>query len=312
MRDVTQGSGTKAMVDMNIVRLMGGLGNQMFQYALGLRLARETGRPVAYDGCNGFSRDLCCRRLALTALSVEMSLAPERAIPLGMSWGSPWHRVAKLYWSHAPVRRRVVYERTPFQYEAAVLARSSHGQYFHGYWQHEDYFAPVAAELREHFRLRDRPSPAFLALQEEMAQGGSISVHVRNYHDRGADGKILAQSRAHHGACSWDYYREAVERIGGGVGRVCHVFSDDPEWTKAHLRLPVPCHYIAGRGAFSDVEEMQLMASCQHHVIANSSFSWWGAWLGRNPDKVVVAPRTWIRGVPEGSVDVCPRSWVRI
>lgn len=302
------------MLDMNVVRLMGGVGNQMFQYAFGRRLAAESGREVRFDTVNGFTRDPFGRKYALEAFNTGVVAATPALIPVGMSWGSPWHRLARYGWSALPARwRSVVYERLPFACDGAlVTASAARPAYYFGYWQHEGYFAPIRDELRRRFELRAPLRPAVLALRGEMERENSISLHVRCYHDRGADGKVIAQSRDRHGACAWDYYHQAVARIGAGPQAVCYVFSDDPSYTRDHLKLPVPCRYVGDYGAFTDLEEMLLMSSCRHHVISNSSFSWWGAWLGRNPAKLVVAPKIWMRGQPEGAVDVCPRSWIRI
>jgi hypothetical protein len=299
---------------MVIIRLMGGVGNQMFQYAFGRRLAVETGREVHFDKVNGFARDVFGRKCALEAFNTDLVAAEPGEIPTGMEWGSPWHRLARLGWSVLPVRySKVVYEGIPFGFDSAlVAAASARPTYYFGYWQHEGYFAPIGEEIRRRFELCAPLRPSVLALREEMMRGCSISVHVRNYHDRRADGTVIAKAKEHHGACAWAYYQQAVAAIGDDPKAVCYVFSDDPAWTREHLKLPVPCRYVGDYGVFTDLEEMVLMSSCQHHVIANSSFSWWGAWLGRNPEKIVVAPRIWIRGLQGNAIDICPKNWLRI
>lgn len=298
---------------MPIVRLLGGVGNQMFQYAFGRRLAALSGRIVRFDVENGFRNDIYGRRFSLDVFNAEILRAESQDIPLGMNWRSPWHRVAKAGWSAMPVAwRRVVYEKTPFQFDSMVVANSKAAVYYFGYWQYEGYFATIQDTLRQEFTLRIPLPEPVVALQKEMAGSRSVSVHVRRYHDLDKNGKLISNARAHLGACPAQYYLQAIERVGMQPGTICFIFSDNPQWAKANLNLPAPCRYVADECPCSDVEEMLLMASCQHHVIANSSFSWWGAWLGRNPKKVVVAPRIWTRGLPESAVDICPKAWIKL
>ena len=150
------------------------------------------------------------------------------------------------------------------------------------------------------------------ALMCEMKRSRSVSLHLRCNHGFGADGKAIPKARELHGACAIDYYVQSLKQIGSEPGTMCYIFSDNVEWVKSNLQLSIPHRYIADICPCSDLEEMQLMASCQHHVISNSTFSWWGAWLGLNPGKIVVAPRIWMRGMPESSVDIYPKSWLRI
>ena len=298
---------------MNVVRLMGGLGNQMFQYAFGRRMAVESGIPVQFDASNGFRHDPYGRRFALGAFKTTVVQAGAQDIPLGMNWRSPWHRVAKAGWAcMPPALRRVVYEKKPFQYDQDVWCNCRNSAYYVGYWQQEGWFSPISNLLRQEFVLRDSCREEVLGAMKQMEQCNSISIHLRSYQDMGANGKIIQQTGKYHEPCSLEYYARAVERIGYSSGTVGFVFSDHPRWAKERLNLPIPCHHVADLCPCSDVEEMMMMASCNHHVISNSTFSWWGAWLGRNVGKVVVAPKIWIRGVPEKDVDVCPPEWVRL
>jgi hypothetical protein len=285
----------------------------MFQYAFGRRIAEESGVQVKFDLDSGFKNDVYRRRFALDVFNTEIVPANPQDIPVGMNWPSPWHRVAKAGWSAMPAScRRVVYEKVPFQFNPTVVANSKAKAYYFGYWQNEGYFATIHHELRREFTLGTPLVEPVVALQEAMAGCRSVSVHVRQYHGIGADGKVIRKAREHHGACSMEYYQQALERIGVQPGTVCFIFADNLRWAKENLKLPGPCRYVADECPCSAVEELLLMASCQHHVVANSSFSWWGAWLGRNPNKVVVAPRIWMRGLPESAVDICPKEWIKL
>jgi len=296
-----------------IVRLFGGLGNQMFQYAFGRRLAAESRQTAKFDVNNGFKNDPYRRRFSLGAFNAEIACAKPQDIPVGMAWPSPWHRAAKAGWSAMPTAwRKVVYEKNKFQFDSTVVAKAKTGSYYFGYWQHEGYFVGIQDELRWDFTLRNPLPKTAVALQEAMASCRSVSVHIRQYHDIGADGMVIRKSRELFGACSVEYYEKALERIGINSDTVCFIFSDNLQWVKENLKLPAPCRYVADECPCSDVEELILMASCHHHVISNGSFSWWGAWLGRNPKKVVVAPRIWVRVLAESAVDICPETWIKL
>jgi len=294
------------------VRVMGGLGNQMFQYAFGKRLAHESRRPVVFDLDSGFRKDVHMRAPALSQFKTDIPAASADHIPVGMTWGSPWHRVAKVTWTAMPPsRRQVIYEEHPFQFDAACLTRTKPAYYF-GYWQHPDYLQAIAAELGREFQLSKPMSDPVSAVAREIAQTRSVSVHMRSYLDAGRDGRVIPGALAFHGACSPEYFQQAIDRIGVDSQTVYYVFTDNLQWAKAHVQLPSTCRYVADMARCSDAEEMMLMAACRHHVISNSTFSWWGAWLGTNPDKVVVAPRVWVQSMADQSVDICPPDWVQL
>jgi hypothetical protein len=148
--------------------------------------------------------------------------------------------------------------------------------------------------------------PAFLA---EIAACDAVAVHVRRG-DYVSDPSIAA----FHGLCGLDYYEAAFERIEAAVSRPRYfVFSDDLPWARGHLRFRHPAVFVDHNTTAPPCEDLRLMAACRHFVIANSSFSWWGAWLSRQPeaDKLVIAPRRWFL-VPDANLDRTPPSWVRL
>jgi hypothetical protein len=122
----------------------------------------------------------------------------------------------------------------------------------------------------------------------------------------------VADTHKRFGLCGLDYYERAFaylrERLDGAVA---YVFSDDPDWTRQHLRFSCPTVYVTHNLGRSNHEDLRLMAACRHFIIANSTFSWWGAWLGADPGKIVVAPKVW-RIDAQGIADPVPDSWVRL
>lgn len=304
------GQSSKAMIT---VRLMGGLGNQMFQYAFGRRLALETGTNVRFDLKNGFRNDPHRRQVKLNAFKADVTPADPGDIPWGMSWRSPWHRVAKTYWSMVQSsRRKVVYERRPFTYDVPMLVKAARDVYYYGYWQHEGYLRTIRGLLLKELSPRGAVRKMVSELASEMLASHSISVHFRDYY--GADGgwRVRQQARNYYETCSPEYYRRAIESLGTGTDTVCYIFSDNVRKAKAMLKLPVTCRYVSDIGIFDDVEEILLMSKCRHHIIANSSFSWWGAWLGTHHEKTVVAPRKWMRSASLETINICPEEWLRV
>jgi hypothetical protein len=148
---------------------------------------------------------------------------------------------------------------------------------------------------------------------EEMAHriGGeesAVSIHVRR-----GDYVSDAGTNRFHGTCSVDYYHDAVDRISG-FAPASHffVFSDGIDWAKENLRLRQPVTYVDFNDGEKNYEDLRLMSLCKHHIIANSSFSWWGAWLNPNPDKIVIAPKKWFNDPSINTDDLIPNSWLRL
>ena len=284
---------------MIVSRLIGGLGNQMFQYAAGRALALRRGVPFRIDR-RGFATYR--RAFGLDCFRAELADAPADQLP-GAARESRIHRLLRPLLG-GPMR---VYAEKAFTFDPAVLSLPD-GTYLDGYWQSEQYFADCAAVLREDFTVRHAPSPENQRWLERIGACNSVSLHVRR-----GDYVSDPGAAAVHGTCDLDYYRRAVDivRQAGGADPVIFVFSDDPDWVAANLQLPFELHLVRNNDAATAYEDLRLMSACRHHVIANSSFSWWGAWLDAAPDKIVVAPRRWFRADDMDDRDLVPASWVR-
>ena len=279
---------------MIIVRLSDGLGNQMFQYAMGLALARRRGVPLRLDP-SAYQRDPK-RRFALDRLQVEANFvsAEEAAAVLirPHDRGHPW-------WDQP-----VVVE--PHFHYAENIWEVPTACYLVGYWQSERYFAAVAAELRERFVPPAPLEGRRAELAAEIAAVSSVALHFR----RGDYVNDPRVSRL-HGICSVDYYRAAILHVAARVPNpVFFVFSDEIEWVRHNLRLAFPMRLVDHGG--EAVEDLRLMSLCRHHILANSSFGWWGAWLGRHDGQQVCAPHRWFAGYSHDTRDLIPAAWVRL
>lgn len=292
---------------MIVTRLIGGLGNQMFQYAVGRALAHRAGSRLALDVSGFANYDL--RRYELAEFNIAAEVASEKQlIALGAVSKPPTfiNRLLRRLGYAAPEH---VLREASFTYDNRI-ERASAPVYLDGYWQSEKYFVHIADELRKEFSLRDAcdTANAEMAAQILAAGSGAVSLHIRR-----GDYVSNAHTAQYHGVCSLDYYREAVSHIARYVEQPhFFVFSDDHAWVKENLQIDSPMTLVQVNSADRGIYDMMLMKSCRHHVIANSSFSWWGAWLNSHADKIVIAPREWFKQSGNDTRDLIPASWTRL
>jgi glycosyl transferase family 11 len=287
---------------MIITRLMGGLGNQMFQYAAGRSLALRRGSDLALD--LSFLREppsdlATLRPYELGCFPIEAALLDTSPrIDQSRSW------ISRLF----PRREagvRLFQEQGP-GFDPAVF-RVPDQTLLVGYWQSELYFRDHAEVIRRDFTFCSPPTGRNEELAAEIEQSESISLHVRR-----GDYANDAQTQAFHGTMSTGYYREALSRIQTQGDPHVFVFSDDPEWGRVHLELPCPTTFVDHNRPDRGHEDMRLMSLCRHHIIANSSFSWWAAWLDPRAGKMVVAPSQWFRDATVDTGGLIPKTWIRI
>jgi hypothetical protein len=189
------------------------------------------------------------------------------------------------------------------------MLRIPDGVFLSGYWQSEKYFSDAIGVIRDTFAFRRPPSGLNNSLATQIAaqNATAISLHVR----RGDYVHKAAVSQT-HGSCSLSYYDAAVRHMASHVKTPhFYVFSDDTDWVRANLNMPFPHVFVEHNRGSASYEDMRLMSLCRHHIIANSSFSWWGAWLNADPEKIVVAPDKWFNN--ENVVeDLFLSDWVRL
>jgi hypothetical protein len=288
------------------VKLLGGLGNQMFQYAAARALADRTGSPLLLDV--GEFAHYKLRRYELDALQVRAQVAPAAAVAVPAP--GPVARRARALWQRVfprPPREVPVYRERSFRFDAGLLQQRAPVQ-LEGYWQSEMYFRDAADAIRRDFTVIEEPDEGNRAILRRMQDGVAVSVHVRR-----GDYVNNPTTAAYHGSCSPEYYRQAVDHIAGRCGPLTlFVFSDDQEWVRANLPFAHPTVYVDCNPPERGVWDMHLMKHCRHHVVANSSFSWWGAWLNPSPEKIVVAPRRWFTDPGIDTSDLVPAGWTRI
>lgn len=293
---------------MIIVNLIGGLGNQMFQYATGralsLRLSASLKFEVSgFSGCrlhNGFELD--------KAFTCNPSLASKQEIRELLGWRGAW-RISKLLARPrlALFRGTKLIVEPHFQYWPQIKYVSDNAVLI-GYWQSERYFAEISDVIRADFTFKSPFSSRNADLAERISQGMAVSLHVRR-----GDYASDAKTNATHGLCSLDYYRAGIRYMTTHVDNPeFFIFSDDISWAKTNLKIDFPCTYVGHNQGIESYNDMRLMSLCRHHIIANSSFSWWGAWLNSRSDKRVVAPNKWFATTTNDTRDLLPAGWLRI
>jgi hypothetical protein len=278
---------------MITVFLRGGLGNQMFEYAAGLNLALKSKTELVLDTVylhDRFPRrDFTYRTYDLDVFDIAPKFTGLSRISSAVPIPGVW-----------------------FGLDLAEIAvkkalGSGRNSVLWGFYQGEKYFAENKEAVRAAFRFRSPLAGEAAELAQKIRQGNSISLHVR----RGD--YTLPKYEKLYGMTDMSYYERAIAHMAEHVSSPhFFVFSNDVSWCREHMKLPFPTVYAddASRGP-KDSFHMELMSLCKHHIIANSSFSWWGAWLNRHPDKIVIAPKRWHADGTPGD-DIVPASWIRI
>ncbi len=290
---------------MVIVRLMGGLGNQMFQYAAGRAVAHRNQAPLKLDVA-AFERD-AARSYRLHHFNIEASIvAPDDVVRFTKQ--DLWSRILRRVERHLlpPSRRSMFVQR--FDHFDPDILRLGGSVYLRGYWQSEKYFKDIEHIIRQDFTFRHAPDAENQGLARIIANANSVSLHIRR-------GDYVSNPRFFRkfGVCSLEYYQSAAAKVAEKVNDPhLFVFSDDIDWARDNLRLQYPLTLVAHNDADKDYEDLRLMSLCRHHIIANSSFSWWGAWLCTNPVKIVIAPKRWSNVPSWDTRDLIPDSWQRI
>jgi hypothetical protein len=283
-----------------IVNLKGGLGNQMFQYAAGRALALRNGSELKVNVFGLEKANLVgdiYRPYSLSHFDVKAAIATEEDM----------RRIANPYGLVSKVLR---YIKAKFIYNFYIhfvpsIVKKKGDIYLDGFFQSEKYFMDHAASVREDLRPTELSDEARRWI-EHAKNTVSVSIHIRR--------KDYIGHKTLGDICTKEYYSRAVKEMRTHEPKATFfVFSDDVEWVKENLDLPASREFVSSKD-LKDYEELAIMSSCRHNIIANSSFSWWAAWLNPNPEKIVMAPALWARG-KEGKKqtrDIIPGAWTRI
>ncbi len=280
----------------------------MFQYAAGRRLAGKVGSELKLD-ITWFDSN-SERQYSLRHLSIHENFALEKEI-LGLKYLSPslYDRVLKtlgLRSSLLPPAPGYIKERLN-RFDPEILTLSD-DVYLEGYWQSEKYFFDIRDVIRKEFYPRAPLSAEGMKIADSVSSCESVSIHIRR-----GDYVSNALVNSHHGVCSLKYYHQGIQYIASHMPELnFFVFSDDPLWCRQNLHIPFHTSFIDRNDPERDYEDLHLMSLCKHHIIANSSFSWWGAWLATSPYKIVVGPKKWFALKERSTQDLIPRDWITL
>lgn len=280
-----------------VTHIYGGLGNQMFQYACGRAIALRTGGELMLDFRDFFAGP--GQQIGLHHLNIVASEARASDLPPQKS-----QKLRYYLWRALKLSPRIVRQRG-LAFDPDVLGLT--GKIcLHGYWQSERFFADVADRIRSELTVKTAPDERNRALLGEIGSRPAVSLHIRR-----GDYVNVAKTNAVHGTCSLDYYRRAADYLADAMDEppVFYVFSDEPDWARDNLDLPFEIRIADHNDSSRNYEDLRLMAACRHHIIANSSFSWWGAWLNPSPSKIVVAPSRWFASPSMKNPDMIPAGW---
>lgn len=294
---------------MILAMLRGGLSNQMFQYAAARRLAHRHSTELVLDVSwyDDIPPEATPRAFELDAFAISGRRAtPDDLVGTQGVRNTPWRQVPRALWRKVRPRFRFVAERG-LRFEPRVLSLPD-GVALFGYWVSEKYFNDVEPLIRSEFTLRQPAEGENARLIDRMRETASVALHVRR-----GDYVARPSVNAIHGTCTPEYYAAAIAHIAGQVADPrFFVFSDDLDWVRENLPIPHPVEYVAHNRGAKSYEDVRLMSACRHHVIANSGFSWWGAWLNPRVEKIVCAPRRWFAEPTYDSADVIPESWISL
>lgn len=291
-----------------IARITGGLGNQLFVYATARRLALVNNSELVLDDVSGFVRDYEYQRhyqLDHFHIPCRKTTLAERLEPF-----SKVRRYLKRRWNQClPFEKRKYITRESIDFEPRLLDLKSRGTvYLEGLWQSEGYFSDAENVIRHDLRIQQPTDPMNLATADQIRKEIAIAVHVRFFDQGNANGSNNAPG---------DYYRRAVEIMEASIPRAHYfLFSDQP--LAARERLPLPDNRVTlikhNQGDESAYADLWLMSKCQHFIIANSTFSWWGAWLAESEEKIIIAPGFEKRdGCSYWGFDgLLPDSWIKV
>lgn len=291
---------------MVISQIIGGLGNQMFQYAAGKALAEFKGVEFKIDISSFENYKLYGYDLGNLAVTAPVASPEEINKFVGSRPGKVLKFLEEKFDWLMPYAGRKFYLEPFFNYNRRFFSLPPE-VYLEGYFQSEKYFAGIKDIIKKEFFLKNEPGQVYDETAKKINETNSVAVHFRrgDYITNQGINKIF-------GTPPLEYYHTAVKKMAGMIKDPhFYIFSNDIEWVKNNFKPEYPTTYVADP-ALKNFHEISLMSKCRHNIIANSSFSWWGAWLNGNQNKIVVAPQRWFVWKKFNTKDIVPESWLRI
>ena len=274
---------------MIIVHLLGGLGNQLFQYSLGRKLSIIKNTNLKLD-IRDFSTFYKLHKYSLNHFNIKEEFATEQEINSLVSNSST-----------------LFIEPDDLTFNNNIFDIPEN-YYLRGYWQCEKYFKDIEPILIEDFTIKNNINGKNKEISDMMSNTISVSMHIRR-----TDFVTNKEVNQLLGTCSIEYYIKSMEIMSDKFNNPhFFIFSDDLKWVKENIPVKYPHTYVDHNNADTNYEDLRLMSLCTHNIVANSSFSWWGAYLNRNKDKIVISPKIWWSGQLFNDKDIVPDMWLKI
>jgi len=276
---------------MIISKISGGLGNQMFQYAIAKSIAIKNNDKFSLD--ISFYPKQTLRKYELSLFKIEENLQNAENIfekikrKLGF--------ISKEYFIEKEI---ATFDKDVFRYGNNII--------LDGYWQNENYFKDIRVEILKDFIPKNSISDESKGYLSLIASLMSVSLHIRR-----GDYVQDSTTNVNHGICGIEYYKEAIQYFENKFTNITFfIFSDDIAWCKENFEFIDNKVFIDNTK--NAIEDLELMKNCKHNIIANSTFSWWGAWLNSHKDKIVIAPKQWFAKKEWQDENIACDNWVKI
>lgn len=284
---------------MVIIKMSGGLGNQMFQYALGQKFI-SMGKKVKYDLSFYNERVQNLRKFELDIFHVDCPVVSDRELT---RFGRGGSLISRLKQRTGWDKQKIYEEDLDLGYQPRIFELDD--IYLSGYWQSELYFKDIREQILSVYRIPEKMNEESMELLSKIGEENSVSIHVRR-------GDYLSEEncRVYGGICTDDYYNKAIEYMRKDLAAPrFYIFTNDTEWARRKFKGN-DMRIVECNNKENNYFDMFLMSFCKANIIANSSFSWWGAWLNQNQDKKVISPDKWFNN--HSVSDAICANWIRI
>lgn len=290
-----------------VIKLQGGLGNQLFQYAFGKAIEFYTKIPVEFDdikylGKNPYRNYELSRYNTNVVLidhtrkkSILKKILRELLIIKHLKNKVNVYKNKKIEW--------IKLEDNSLTY-CDKYKHIKKGMYIEGFYQCEEYFKEISDKIRQDFVFKEKLNDQNLEILNEIKSSESVSLHIRR-------GDYLSCSG--YGILSVGYYKKGLDIIKDKLkdkDLKIFVFTEDTAWAKENIKFDVDTMFVNCNNSEEGYFDLELMRNCKHNIIANSSLSWWGAWLNNNPSKIVIAPDPWFIDIVNS--DIVPDEWIKV
>ena len=301
--------------------MLGGLGNQLFIYAAARRLALRNSVGLKLDITSGYREDFYKRNYCLNHFNIKAEIASKFESYDGF-FGKGRQKFVALFSARLPFgKRKYIKHQFPHFDERLLNLRVNGKIYLDGLWQSEHYFKDEESVIHDDLKITTRPDPQNEDIAQKISAGNAVSLHTRRL--RGVGNVKGGKPKDSVASLGFDYYQSAIKKIVSKVPKPhFFCFSDYPDWLRENLSIDYPVTFITHNKGdeknpdAKNYEDLRLMSLCKHHIIANSTFSWWGAWLNPRKDKIVIAPRQGLGGLKNYSEraveDSLPAAWIKI